>query len=549
MTSFSRRELLASGLLGAGALGFGPGFWREALSAPAAPGPGPYGPLLAADANGLRLPAGFSSRVVATAGQLVPGTLYPWHSYPDGQATFATRDGGWVLVSNSEALAAAGGGASAISFDADARISGARRICAGTHANCAGGPTPWGTWLTCEEHDHGQVWECDPMGVRPALNRPAMGVFNHEAAAVDPVGRRVYLTEDERDGGLYRFSPASYPDLSRGRLEIAVVRGGTARWAEVPDPSALRAPTRRQVAGSARFHGGEGIWFDSGVVYFTTKGDGRVWALNTRTDRLEVIFEAGAGGAQALQGPDNLTVSPFGDLFVCEDAGGEDFAIRLLSVEREAAAFVGFTGPRHAGSEAAGVVFDPSGRRMYFSSQRAGGAGAVYEVTGPFRLPASGSAAVPFSEGAAGPGSATRETVSPAGLRVEVDRRRLGVRRLGRRGLVAVVELDRPGRVEAVLRTSELATRPGRRGSTPRPVTVTLARTRVAGTRTKATVRLRVGSRRRARLERALARRRRGGRRAELASRLVVQVRDRSGEVRVANVAVTLTGHSRRRRR
>src|SRR5918999_755562 len=98
-----RREFLRTSLVGMGTLAFGPAFWREALAAePATPGPGPYGPLQPADENGIMLPPGFRARVVARGGQPVAGTTYEWHVFSDGQATFRTEDGGFILVSNSE---------------------------------------------------------------------------------------------------------------------------------------------------------------------------------------------------------------------------------------------------------------------------------------------------------------------------------------------------------------------------------------------------------------------------------------------------------------
>ena len=147
MSRISRRQLIVSGALAAGALAGSPRLLREALAAPARAGASPYGPLGPPDANGLMLPPGFSSREIARGLSHVAG--YPWPVFPDGQATFPTADGGWILVTNSESLAPTGAGTSAIRFGPDGTIARAYRILGGTNANCAGGPTPWGTWLSC----------------------------------------------------------------------------------------------------------------------------------------------------------------------------------------------------------------------------------------------------------------------------------------------------------------------------------------------------------------------------------------------------------------
>ena len=355
----SRRQLMRSGALGAGALALGPAFWRDALASPAArPGGGPYGPLGAPDANGLRLPRGFRSRVIARGLVPVAGTAYTWHIFSDGQATYRTEDGGFVLVSNCEAPPAAGGGASAIRFDSSGQIRSAYRILGGTDTNCAGGRTPWNTWLSCEEVERGRVWECDPFGVKPAVVRPAMGVFNHEAAAVDPDDKRVYLTEDEGDGGFYRFTPDRYPDLSRGLLEVAVVaRNGDVSWRRVPDPSAATTPTRKQIPGMTRFRRGEGIWFDAGVVYVVTTSDSKVHAYETVTETIEVLYDKTSGGA--LKDADNLTVSPSGDIFVCEDA--DNLEMSVISREREVAPFVQLAGTGDGPERAHGRDLRPVG--------------------------------------------------------------------------------------------------------------------------------------------------------------------------------------------
>lgn len=381
-----RRGFLALGVGGAAALTLGTGFWRDVLGAaggparrPARPG---YGPLSSPDANGIRLPAGFRSRVVARGGRPVPGTGYAWHEASDGSATFPTADGGWILVSNSETQE---GGASAIRFRPDGEVADAYRILGETTQNCSGGATPWGTWLSCEEVEGGLVWECDPAGRRKAVVRPAVGAFKHEAAAVDPTGRRVYLTEDLIDGRLYRFTPARWRDLSEGRLEVARVEAGRVSWAGVPDPSGAGRPTRRQVPDSTPFARAEGIWYDSGRVYLATTGDSRVHCYDTASGRIEVIYDGLASREAPLLRVDALTGSPGGELFVCEDISTEEIDIGLITRAGEASRFLSVTGSEHRNSELTGATFDPSGSRLYFSSQRAGGGGAVYEVSGPFR--------------------------------------------------------------------------------------------------------------------------------------------------------------------
>ena len=379
-----RRGFLRLGAAATGALALGPDFWRRAYGAQARSGPGPYGSLegRVADANGLVLPEGFESRIVGRSGAVVEGTDYTWHAFPDGGAVFEHDDGGWTYVSNSEVPTPEGGGAGSVRFDADGTVTDAASILTGTSTNCAGGATPWGTWLSCEETDSGQVWECDPSGAEPAVARPAMGAFKHEAAAADPDERRLYLTEDQPDGRLYRFTPRAWPDLDEGLLEVAVVGPDDGvTWVEVPDPSGASAPTRNQVAESTVFPGGEGIWFDSGTVYFTTKVDGRVTAYRVAEARMEVLYDDDRFDDPPLTGVDNITVGPGGDLYVCEDGGNMEL---VLITSDTVAPFLRVDGDPE--SEMTGCAFNAAGTHLYFSSQRGGGgAGLTYEVRGPFR--------------------------------------------------------------------------------------------------------------------------------------------------------------------
>ncbi|MFC7244019.1 alkaline phosphatase PhoX [Catellatospora aurea] len=387
-----RRQVLRAGVVGAGAAAFSGALWQQAFAALARPGVGPYGELSAADAHGVALPAGFTSRVVARSGQTVPGTPYTWHAAPDGGACFA--DGaGWIYVSNAEVPVV--GGASAIRFGPDGGIRAAYPILSGTSVNCAGGATPWQTWLSCEEIPLGRVMETDPWGVRPARERAGMGRFKHEAAACDPVRRVVYLTEDEEDGCFYRFVPDTWGDLGAGRLQVlcapAGATSGPVTWRDVPDRDGRPVPTRRQVGAALRLDGGEGCWYDHGTCYFTTKGDNRVWAYDAAASTLALAYDDSlVTGTPPLTGVDNITGSPRNaDLYVAEDGGNME--INMITADGVVAPFLRLTG--QDASEITGPAFNPPGDRLYFSSQRgvsgakSGSGGITYEVTGPFRGP------------------------------------------------------------------------------------------------------------------------------------------------------------------
>lgn len=401
-----RRRFLQQSLVGAGVLAGGVGLWScgtpRATAADSALEPAR---LAEAARDRVRvtvgdsevwIPRGTRIREVARSGRPpVEGGDYRWHPVPDGGATFATPEGGWIYVSNSEVREAREGGVGALRFSADGEVVDAYGICSGTRANCAGGATPWGTWLTCEEFGEGQVYECDPFGEASQELRPALGTFKHEAVAVDPDTRALFLTEDEPDGVLYRFTPDRWPegekpDLSSGVLEALIADsdptdGPTGvQWKPVPDPTFEGdTPTRHQLDAPTRFDGAEGIWYHEGRVFFATKGDNRVWLLEPGSDRLQLVYDRKRGSLDpAIADVDNVTVSRRGEVLVAED--GPEMRLVVLGPEMVATPVVDFVG--HRDSEICGPAFSPDGDRLYFSSQRgqAGepGDGRIYELSG-----------------------------------------------------------------------------------------------------------------------------------------------------------------------
>ncbi|MEX1104673.1 MAG: alkaline phosphatase PhoX, partial [Ilumatobacteraceae bacterium] len=382
--SWGRRRFIRGVALASGAAIVGGTALRSVLAAAAAvPGVGPYGPLGTADANGIMLPAGFSSRLLAVTGRPVTGSAHVWHAAPDGGACFPSPDGGWVYVSNAE-LNNFAGGAAALRFDASGTLVGAHTILSGTSRNCAGGRTVANTWLSCEEvGSNSKVYECDPLVPGQGVQRPALGSFNHEAAVEDPVSRVIYLTEDDPAGRLYRFVPTVPGNFTVGQLFAANVTGGRLAWV----PTTSTAPDRQTT--TTVFNGGEGLWIEGRTMYVTTKGDLRVWEVQLDAQTISVLYDGNTTPGAALNAVDNCTVhAPSGDVYVCEDGGNMEVCLIATAsgtADREVAAFLRIVG--HDSSEWCGVAFSPDHRRMYLSSQRGGadGLGRTYEITGPFR--------------------------------------------------------------------------------------------------------------------------------------------------------------------
>ena len=328
----------------------------------------------------LRLPPGFRYKSTSWSldatddGNVVSGLH-------DGMGAFRGDDGRTVtLVRNHEITLApllaerpvydptCGGGTTTLTFDVDGGDWLSSRVSlAGTYKNCSGGPTPWGSWLTCEEtladpsthrvsRRHGFVFEVPADGVGDPRPIHGLGRFEHEAAAVDPGTGIVYLTEDERAAGLYRFVPAAGatgPEALRGpgQLQMLAIDSRTdpedrpgsrapVAWVDVDDPEALDGRSvfdQGEARGGKTFRRLEGCWFDGGRLYFAattggSAGKGQVWELGVGDDRLALLYES--PGRETLDMPDNLVSLPGLGLLLCED-GGSPTRLRLLTADGE----------------------------------------------------------------------------------------------------------------------------------------------------------------------------------------------------------------------
>ena len=388
-----------------------------------------FGPLRPDHEGILDLPPGFSYRVIGRAGTpMSDGWRAP--AKPDGMACFSGRDGQWVLMRNHEVAphdtslgpfqvgaapaeafdGAAYGGVTRLVIDPkSAQVISSNLVLAGTSRNCAGGPSPWG-WLSCEEAGdeagHGYVFLCDVEAprVRAPVRLGGYGRFNHEAAAIEPSTDIAYLTEDRPDGCLYRFVPTDRRAPFVGRLQalrVVGVDGASTRdwvagqvadveWVDIDEPDPRDDTLRREAQGkgAATIRRGEGIWYhrdvvlDRGEIWFTATeggpaGTGQIFRLlrGPGGDRLEVVVHS--DDAAMLDLPDNVTFSPGGQLFVCEDGKDGNF-LRALTSDRTLVPFArGALSP----SELAGVCFSPDGRVMFVNLQHDG---LTLAVTGPF---------------------------------------------------------------------------------------------------------------------------------------------------------------------
>jgi secreted PhoX family phosphatase len=391
-----------------------------------------YGPLVPDPKGVLDLPRGFHYKQLSVEGDPISeGVVVPGHH--DGMATFpGSRHGRTRLVRNHEQGTngtravgrpeltydpAVNGGTTTLEVDSRGNLLSQYVSLAGTAVNCAGGRTPWGTWLTCEETEgvkgetrsHGWVFEVDPDGRRTEpVPLTGLGRFAHEAVAVDPHTLTAYLTEDASGpfGLFYRFRPRAHHGgyhayMRGGKLEAMNVRGvpdlslvtepGTrlrVEWLDVPDPSAKTTSVRKQFDTITRSQKLEGAWWGHGKAYFVASfshsGDGaardhagQVWTYDPRRNEIELQLIFKPGGR--FDGPDNITVSPYGGgVILAEDGDGEQYLVGTTRKDKP------FAMARNAlnGSEFTGVTFSPDGRILV--ANRQSDPGATFAITGPW---------------------------------------------------------------------------------------------------------------------------------------------------------------------
>lgn len=420
-----------------------------------------FGPLSHRDGDTLSLPKGFTSRIISRKGELMKDGLWVPGMF-DGMGSFSSKTGKTILIRNHENSPGAdllgpfgkdnelihkinknkiydfgkgedtcvGGTTTVIYNEKTQKVEAQYLSLIGTVRNCAGGITPWQSWITCEESslkigdnmekDHGYNFEIpatEKVGMIDPVPIKAMGRFTHEAVAVQPKTGIVYQTEDEGNSLFYRYLPNTYGKLHNGgKLQCLVIKEWkSADTRNYPDLRTNQFPEKKSFAvewidladveapdsdlrlrgfrmGAARFSRGEGIWYGKNELFFacTDGGKNRKGQIFKYTpsefegqDRekdapatLELFLEP--NDVETFQSCDNLTIAPWGDVIICEDKKDP----RVIGITPEGKTYVIAKNIGFRNSEFAGPVFSPSGNTLFINIQTPG---VTLAITGPWK--------------------------------------------------------------------------------------------------------------------------------------------------------------------
>lgn len=422
-----------------------------------------FGPLTHQQGDILSLPEGFTAKVISRKGdRMNDGLLSP--GAHDGMGVFKWKKNKMILIRNHElSPGAVASGPFGKNNELLNRVSKediydfgkGERICyggtttmlydeklqkveleylslTGTIRNCAGGITPWNSWITCEEStlvkggekgmlekDHGynfEIFAGDKIGLTAPVPIRPMGRFVHEAVAVHPSEGIVYQTEDSGDSLFYRYLPNKFGDLHQGgKLQCLVITewasADTRNWeilktdkfpqnknfdvhwidldnVEAPDDD-LRL--RGHKRGAARFARGEGIWYGKKELFFACtngglKSFGQIFRYipskyegqereREFPGKLELFLEP--NDVNTFQSCDNLTIAPWGDVIICEDKADP----RIIGITPQGQTYQIAKNVAYRESEFAGPVFSPSGKTLFVNIQSPG---LTLAITGPW---------------------------------------------------------------------------------------------------------------------------------------------------------------------
>lgn len=420
-----------------------------------------FGPLSFRDGDMLSLPAGFSSRIISKKGELMnDGLLVP--GMYDGMGAFSGSKGKTILIRNHENSPGAdllgpfgksnemihkidknkiydfgkgedtcvGGTTTVVYNEKTGKVESQYLSLIGTVRNCAGGITPWQSWITCEESnlkigdklekDHGYNFEIpatEKIGIADPHPIKAMGRFTHEAVAVQPKTGIVYQTEDEGNSLFYRYLPNTYGKLlDGGKLQCLVIKewknadtrnyqelttdrfpekkSFEVEWIDLADVESPDGDLRLRgfKMGAARFSRGEGIWYGKKELFFacTDGGKNRRGQIFKYTPSkfegqaaekdapatLELFLEP--NDVETFQNCDNLTIAPWGDVIICEDKSNP----RVIGITPAGKTYVIAKNIGYRNSEFAGPVFSPSGKTLFINIQSPG---VTLAITGPWK--------------------------------------------------------------------------------------------------------------------------------------------------------------------